>query len=195
MDDKTFQPAQNPDTIQHLTKTLGEKSTTRFKAAKQLQLVSKADPALLYPYFDTFARLLDSSSSVLLWNAIIILSHLVSVDTERRFDGIFNRYYGHLWDGKLVTAANILGNSGRIARCRPDLEDSISEQLLEADDIPLPTAECREVARGAALNAFSECSSMLKNQPPTGGKKESRTINQADKAAVRVQKNWRAELN
>jgi len=158
----------NPNFIPSLIKTLDEKSTIRFQAAKKLQLISRSNPSLLYPYFDTFARLLESSSSVLLWNAIIILSHLVSVDTERRFDGIFSRYYGHLWDGKLVTAANILGNSGRIARCRPDLADRITEQLLKVDDIPLPTAECREVARGAVLNAFTEYAGMLKSHRHAG---------------------------
>ena len=163
MDDATNQNGDNPDTVQSLVKTLGEKSTARFRAAKQLQLISKTNPVLLYPYFNIFAQLLDSSSSVLLWNAIIIMSYLVSVDTERYFDGIFNRYYSHLWDGKLVTSANILGNSGHIAKYRPDLADDITSQLLKVDDIPLPTAECHEVARGAVLNAFGEYPSMMKN--------------------------------
>jgi hypothetical protein len=163
MDDLTEKLVDDNNIIPSLIKTLDEKGTIRFQAAKKLQLISQENPLLLYPYFDTFARLLDGSSSVLLWNAIIILSHLVSVDTEKRFDSIFNRYYGHLRDGKLVTAANILGNSGRIARCRPDLADAVSEQLLNVDDIPLPTAECREVARGAVLNAFWEYAGMLKN--------------------------------
>jgi hypothetical protein len=154
--------SNDPDAIPALIATLDAKGTARFKAAKELQLISKANPVLLYPYFQVFAKLLNSSSSVLLWNAIIILSHLVPVDTERRFDAIFDNYFAHLWDGKLVTAANILENSGRIARCRPDIAERITQELLNADRIPLPTPECREVARGKVLIAFAEYLDILK---------------------------------
>lgn len=166
IDDVLHQVSTNPTYIQSLLETLDEKSTARFQAAKKLQLISQGNPSLLYSHFDTFAKLLDSTSSVLLWNAIIILSYLASIDSDRRFDSIIDRYYGHLWDGKLVTAANILGNSGRIARCRPDLAKNITTQLLKADVIPLPTAECREVARGAVLSSFAEYLDTLSDCQP-----------------------------
>jgi hypothetical protein len=146
-----------------LITTLGEKGTARFKAAKELQLISKTNPALLYPHFQVFAKLLDNPSSVLLWNGIIILSYLVKVDVERLFDSVFHNYYAHLWDGKLVTAANILGNSGHIILYRPDLVDVIVAELRNVDSIPLPTAECREVAHGSVLSAFAECYHLLIN--------------------------------
>jgi len=148
--------------IQSLIMALDEKSTARFGAAKKLQLISQVKPSLLYPYFEVFTKLLDNTSSVLLWNGIIILSYLVSVDTEKRFDSIFDNYYRHLWDGKLVTAANILGNSGHMARCRPDLADRITAELLKVDDIPLPTTECREVARGHTLHSLAEYLDIVK---------------------------------
>ena len=154
--------SSDPDAIPSMLATLNEKGTARYKAAKELQLISRANPALLYPYFQVFAKLLDSSSSVVLWNAIIILSNLIQVDTERRFDHIFDRYFSHLWDGKLVTAANILENSGRIAKNRPDIAETITQELLNVDRIPLPTPECREVARGKALTAFGEYTDILK---------------------------------
>ena len=150
------QTSPDSSVIPSLLKTLGEKGTERFRAAKQLQLISQSNPDLLYPHFDIFSGLLDSNSSVILWNGIIILSHLARVDVDRRFDTVFNKYYLHLWDGKLVTAANIIGSSGRIARYRPDLAARITEELLKVDIIPLPTLECREVARGHALNSLAE---------------------------------------
>jgi hypothetical protein len=157
------QVSVDPTYIQSLIETLDDKTTARLKAAKKLQLISQANPSLLYPFFDVFVKLLDSTSSVLLWNGIIILSHLVKVDTEKRFDNIFDRYYKHLWDGKLVTAANILASSGRIARYRPDMDGKITTELLKVDLIPLPTAECREVARGHVLTSLAECSDLLKD--------------------------------
>jgi hypothetical protein len=152
----------DPNAIEFLIASLNEKGTTRFKAAKELQLISKTNPSLLYPYFDVFTDLLNNASNVLLWNAVIIISNLVPVDNTRKFDRIFDRYFTHLWDGKLVTAANILGSSGRIARCRPDMAERITQELLNADRIPLPTPECREVARGKVLTAFSDYFEILK---------------------------------
>ena len=156
------QVSSDPGYIQSLIVTLGCKSTDRFAAAKKLQLISRVKPSVLYAYFEVFEKLLNSTSSVLLWNSIIILSHLVLVDVDKRFDNICDTYYSHLWDGKLVTAANILGSSGRIARCRPDLVENITAELLKVDDIPLPTAECREVARGHVLSSFAEYPAILK---------------------------------
>ncbi len=160
------QISNDPTLIQSLIVTLSDKRTARFRAAKKLQLISQANPSLLYPHFEVFAKLLDSASSVLLWNGIIILSYLVKVDTEKCFDHVFNRYYDHLWDGKLITAANILGSSGRIARCRPDLASSITSELLKVDVIPLPTVECREVARSCVLVSFAEYLDMLQTNQP-----------------------------
>lgn len=157
------QISAEPNLLQSLITTLGDKGTARLGAAKKLQLISQANPSLLYPHFDVFAKLLDNPSSVMLWNGIIILSHLVSVDTEKRFDDVFNSYYRHLWDGKLVTAANILGSSGRIAQHRPDLACRITTEILKVDDIPFPTAECREVARGHALSSLAEYLEVLSN--------------------------------
>ena len=162
-DDLIRQASPDPTLIQTLIKTLSDKTTARLKAAKQLQLISRAKPSLLYPHFEVFVNLLDSNSSVLLWNGIIILSYLVSVDIDHKFDNIFDKYYGHLWDGKLVTASNIFANSGRIARHRPDLADRISDELLKVDAIPLPTTECREVARSQVLVSLFEYLDMLKN--------------------------------
>ena len=166
IDEIMQQISSDPSVIESLIMMLGDKSTARFGAAKKLQLISRANPSLLYPHFEVFAKLLDNTSGVLLWNGIIILSYLVSVDFEKRFDSIFDSFYRHLWDGKLVTAANILGNSGHIARCRPDLAGRITTELLKVDDIPLPTTECREVARGHVLASFAEYTDMLKAHRP-----------------------------
>jgi hypothetical protein len=157
------QGSGDPVLIQSLIAALNDKTAARLKASKQLQLISQANPSLLYPHFEVFAKLLDNKSSVLLWNGIIILSYLVSVDKADKFDAILDKYYGHLWDGKLVTAANIFASSGRIACSRPDLASRITSELLKVDNIPLPTSECREVARNHVLTSFAEYLDMLRD--------------------------------
>ncbi len=152
---------RNPS-IPELLATLGSKSTVRFKAAKELGLIAKENPDALFPHFDALAALLDNPSSVLLWNGLIILAQLSRVDSERRFDAIFDRYFSHLWDGKLVTAANVVGGAGVIARARPDLAGRIITEILNVDQISLPTDECHEVIRGEALLAFGDCIDVVK---------------------------------
>jgi hypothetical protein len=135
---------------------LAAKDSSKLRCAKALNMLSASHPTLLYPHFDFFVSLLDSRHNILKWNAIIILSNLTKIDTKHRFDAVFDKYYRHLWDGDLVTAANIIGSSGKIASFRPDLRDRITAEILKVELVPLPTSECREIARGKALLAFKE---------------------------------------
>jgi hypothetical protein len=148
--------AMDPGYVSILIGGLAAKDSSKLRCAKALNLLSASRPALLYPHFDFFAGLLDSPHNILKWNGIIILSNLTTVDSERKFDAIFDRYYRHLWDGDLITAANVIGSSGRIMNARPDLSDRIVTEILKVEEVPLPTCECREIARGKALLAFKE---------------------------------------
>jgi len=143
--------------IHTLISGLAAKDSSKLRRAKALNLLSARHPTLLYPHFDFFVSLLDNRHSILKWNAIIILSNLVAIDTKHEFDAVFDKYYHHLWDGDLITASNIIGASGKITSIRPDLRDRITAEILKVEAIPLPTSECREIARGKALLAFEEC--------------------------------------
>jgi hypothetical protein len=147
--------------VSFLLEGLSAKDSFKLRCAKALNLISANHPELLYHHFDFFGSLLESPHRILKWNAIFILSNLAIKDTERKFDLIFDRYYKHLWDGDLITAANIVGASGKMAATRPDLRNRITSELLKVDVIPLPTNECREIARGKALAAFAEYKAYL----------------------------------
>ena len=151
----------NPSFVPTLISSLAAKDSSKYAYAKALNLLSASHPNLLYPHFDYFVGLLNSRYKILKWNAIFILANLTTVDVEHKFDGVFDEYYHHLWDGDLITAANIVGASGKIAVARPDLRDKITSEILKVDVIPLPTTECREIARGKALLAFTEYSASL----------------------------------
>jgi hypothetical protein len=132
------------------------KSTVRFKCAKILSLISATKPDTLYATFDFFANLLDSENNILKWNAIDILANLAAVDVEDKFDRIFTKYYGLLNEGSLITAAHVVENSGKIARAKPQLRARIARAILKVGEIPLPTAECRNILAGKLIAAFSE---------------------------------------
>jgi hypothetical protein len=110
--------------------------------------LSAEHPEKLYPYFDSFTTLLDSKYRILTWNALAIIANLTQVDTDNKFDAIFDNYYSFLENEYMVTVANVVSNSGKIALAKPHLIPKITEELLKVQDIstsPHLTEECKRV--------------------------------------------------
>lgn len=151
----------DPKSIADLIEILHEKKgTLRYSSEKILRAISETDPDLIYPYFETFADLLDAENSFLKWGAIIIISNLVGVDEDRRFDSISNRYFAPMQGPVLVTAANIVSNAWKIAMARPDLSDMIVSRLLSVENAEFinkgsPSNECNNIIRGKAIESFA----------------------------------------
>lgn len=147
---------QIPTLVQALQ---SEKSSKKFAYEKALRLVSEKQPGLIYPYFDAFIELLDCDNSFLKWGAIITVGNLASVDTKKKFEAIFEKYYAPIAGPALVTAANIIGSSVTIAQAKPSLVDSITREILKVERAKFhrkgsPSPECRNVAIGQAIDSF-----------------------------------------
>jgi len=124
------------------------KAAVRYGCAKVLMDLSGEHPEKLYPYFDLFIDLLDSKYRILTWNAFTIIANLTRVDADKKFDAIFDKYYSFLDNDYMVTVANVVGNSGKIALAKPYLIPKITEELLKVEDIstsPHLTEECKRV--------------------------------------------------
>ncbi len=133
------------------------KATVRYGCAKILMDLSAEYPDKLYPHINAFVALLDSKYRILTWNAMAIIANLSRVDTEKKFDAIFDKYYSFLNDEYLVTVANVVGNSGRIALAKPYLVPKITEKLLTVEHVALTphlTEECKRVIAEQAVEAF-----------------------------------------
>jgi hypothetical protein len=140
-----------------LTGVSSPKAAIRYGCAKILMDLSAEYPEKLYPYMDTFIALLGSKYRILTWNAMAIIANLAKVDKEQKFDAVFDRYYGFLNDEYLVTVANVVGNSGKIALAKPYLVPKITEKLLTVEHIavtPHLTEECKRVIAEHAIGAF-----------------------------------------
>jgi len=136
-----------------------EKSSKKFAYEKALRFVSEKQPDLIYPYFDVFIDLLDCENSFLKWGAIITIGNLTAVDTKKKFEAIFKKYYAPITGPTMVTAANIIGSSAAIARSKPALIDSITREILKVERARFQTKgssspECRNVAIGQAIDSF-----------------------------------------
>lgn len=133
------------------------KAAIRYGCAKILMDLSDGYPEKLYPYMDTFVKLLNSKYRILTWNAMAILANIAKVDRNQQFDAVFDRYFGFLNDEYMVTVANVVGNSGKIALSKPYLIPKITEKLLKVENIsvtPHLTEECRRVIVEKAIGSF-----------------------------------------
>jgi hypothetical protein len=137
--------------------TFSSKATVRYGCAKVLMDMSEKYPEILYPYFDDFIVLLKSKYRILTWNAIAIIANLTRVDRDRKFDAIFDQYYGFLNNEYMVTVANVVGNSAKIALAKPHLVQRITSELLKVENIKLTphlTAECKRVIIEHAIRSL-----------------------------------------
>jgi hypothetical protein len=119
--------------------------------------LSEEHPKSLYPFMDCFIDLLDSKHRILTWNAMAIVANLTSVDKDRKFDAIFDKYYGFLNNEYMVTVASVVGHSGKIALAKPYLIQRITNELLKVENIsttPHMTEECKRVITEKTIKSF-----------------------------------------
>ncbi|MCX6671777.1 MAG: hypothetical protein NTX92_07650 [Euryarchaeota archaeon] len=149
---------QNPKLIPEIiTGIFSVKPTIRYGCGRILMDLSEEQPEQLYPYMDFFITLLESKYRILTWNAMCIIANLTKVDKQNKFDSIFEKYYTFLTDEYLVTIANVVGNSGKIALAKPHLTTQIVEKLLTVENIsttPHLSQECKRVIAEHAIKSF-----------------------------------------
>jgi hypothetical protein len=137
--------------------TCSPKAAVRYGCAKVLMDLSEKYPAKLYPYMDAFVGLLDSKYRILTWNAMAVIANLVKVDEDQKFDAVFDKYYSFLKNEYLVTVANVVGNSGKIALAKTYLIPEITVELLKVENVsvtPHLTEECKRVIAEHAIVTF-----------------------------------------
>jgi len=138
-----------------------EKSSPQYAYEKALRRVSEIRPELLYPHFDVFVRMLDNDNSFLKWGAIMTVANMTAVDTKNRFEEIFRDFFAPIKGPVMVTAANVIGSSGKIVRAKPALADAVTKEILQVEKAGYlnkgkPSPECRNVAIGHAIDAFDQ---------------------------------------
>jgi hypothetical protein len=128
----------------------------KYGCSKVLRIISQKKPELLYPSFDFFVQRLDSDNTFLKCDAILILANLASVDSDNKFEAIFERYFAPIKGPTLIVAANIIGSAAKIALSRPELSDRITAELFKVEQAQYQTDECRNIALGQAIDSFDK---------------------------------------
>ena len=153
-----------PEVIKGVSST---KAAIRYGCAKVLMDLSEKHPEKLYPYMDFFTTLLDSKYRILTWNAMAIIANLARVDKDKKFDAIFDKYYSFMNDSYMVTVANVVGHSSKIAVAKPYLIQKITNELLKVENLattPHLTQECKRVIAEKTIESFDKFFDQVKTK-------------------------------
>jgi hypothetical protein len=146
-----------------------DRGAVKYHCEKIVRICSESNPKLVYPYFDEIVEMMDSSNSFLKWGAITTLANLATVDQERRFDAIYERYFDLLNSESMITASNVVDNAWKIIRSFPEREPDITARLLAVQQNTYlnkgkPSPECRNIVLGNVLDCFSKYFAMSQCQ-------------------------------
>ena len=159
---------QNPKILTEiLSGVSSEKAAIRYGCANTLKILSEQKPEMLYPHMDLFVEMLDSKYRILKWVAMLVIANLTEIDTENKFETIFDKYYSFLKNDYMVTVANVVGNSGKIAKAKPHLTNNITKELLKVEKIkttPHITSECKNVITEHAIKSFDMFFDQIENK-------------------------------
>ncbi|MFC1914835.1 hypothetical protein ACFLWK_01100 [Chloroflexota bacterium] len=132
-----------------------KKETLRYNCSKVLTLISEESGEVLYPRWDYFVGLLSRDNTYWKISALLIIANLTRVDTENRFEKMFDKYYQLLDDRSMVTAIYAASSSGRIVRAKPELETRITGELLNIDQTHHRPGR-KDLVKAGAIEAFRE---------------------------------------
>ena len=143
-----------------------DKASIKYGCLKVLRLISEQHPTLLYPQFNFFVELLDSDVNVFKWGSIFIISNLTVVDTDNKFEPIFQKYFAPITENVLIPAGNVISSSATIARAKPALTNKITQEILKVEHAVYQTDECRNIAIGHAIKSFHKFFDQIKDKKP-----------------------------
>lgn len=169
------------------------KARIKYGCAKILRLLSEKRPEILYPRFDFFADLLDSDNNFLKWDAIHVLGNLTAVDSENRFEKVYDRYFAPIPGPVLITATNVISGAAKIALAKPALTERITKEILKVENARYQTDECRNVALGQAINSFDRFFEQIEDEEPVVAlvqRQLKNTRNATRKKAEKFMKKW-----
>lgn len=159
-----------PELIKELIENLkSEKSALKFCYEKIIRLISEKHPQLVYPYFTDITKLLDSDNNFIKWGSILTIANLTPADTDKRFDKIFKKYYKPVTGPVMITAANIVSSSWKIASAKPYLSGKIAKEILKVEKGEYinrgeVSPECKNIICGHAIESFTRFFELIKSK-------------------------------
>ena len=149
----TKEALKDESALPELLEALKSKDDTeRYNSFEALLRLSEEQPDLLYSKWDFLVDMLDSDNAYWKLIAVRLIANLTRVDTEDRFEKIFNKYYNLLNDSVIV-AGHITADSGKIALAKPKLQAEITDKLLNIDGT---SQKHKDLIKAGAIDSFGE---------------------------------------
>jgi hypothetical protein len=156
-----------PEGIDALFEGLGSKTArVKYGSAKVLRMVSEQAPDLLYPWWDSFVRLLENDNAFLRWGSTLILGNLAAVDHEDKIAQVFDRFFAPILGREMIGAANAIVAAANITLAKPHLADRIVKEILKVERASYHRPECSNVAIGHAIKSFDRFFRHVGNKRP-----------------------------
>ncbi|MFW9937587.1 MAG: hypothetical protein ACFFD5_08050 [Candidatus Thorarchaeota archaeon] len=147
---------KDPKILNELVENLVIKDETiRYNSHKVLLIVSEVNPDVLYPKWDFFVKLLESRNNFHKVIGIQIIANLTKIDIKQKFEDIFDIYCDLLDAKSVMTAANLAGNLGKIAKAKPNLRNKITNKLLEIEKTHHEPGR-KELIKASIIESFNE---------------------------------------
>jgi hypothetical protein len=143
--------------------TSHKKADVKYGSTKILRIISEKKPDILYPHWAFFVELMDHENQILKWNAMDIIANMLRVDTEDKFNPLFEKYYELITNDVMITAGHVVDNSGKIALVRPELQDQITDYLFKVETTERDP-ECRNILLGKAILSFEKYFDQIKQK-------------------------------
>ncbi len=143
-----------------------DKARVKYGSEKILRIISEKKPELLYHRIDFFIKNLDSGNNFFKLGAIHVLANLTGVDSDNKFDEIFDKYFAPIRGPVLMTAANVIAGAAKIASEKPALTAEITNELLKVETAQYQTDECRNIALGKTITSFDHFFNNIENKEP-----------------------------
>jgi len=125
----------------------------------ELLHISEETPEKLYPAWDSIAAIFRKPEVSNRFVAIQLLANLVRVDTDGKFDQLFDEFYALISHESPVVSPHIAGLSGKIMLAIPHLLPKIIPILLDIEALN----NCRhpELLKSYVIEAFDEAFDIL----------------------------------
>jgi len=133
---------------------LSKSKDVRYENFKVLYLLSKQNPEALYNRWSFFEDFLKSGDDSKRFYAIHILANLTKVDTKKKFEGIFDDFYGILKGDSFINAGHVAHVSAKIVAAKTELAGRVAERLLDVEGVRYKHPELVKANAVASLSEF-----------------------------------------
>ena len=136
-----------------LENILSKDDKVRLPIFQTLLTISEKYPDILYKHWEHFSKMLTSKNSYHQYIAIHILANITQIDSENKFDNIFETYFGILKQGKTMTSAHVIEKAGIVAKFKKQYRSKITSLLLNFEN--MYKGGQTELMKAAVIQAFS----------------------------------------